>query len=280
MNAPQPALVRPLAALMLRQRIARAFGRSASSYDRHAALQRQVADSLLAKIPLQQECEHALDLGCGTGYSSSILRQRFPAATVVALDLALPMLKVAQEQLHGTALTEVALLCADAQTLPLLSDSVDLVFSSLALQWSSEPSRVFAEIERVLKPGGVALLSTLGPATLQELREAWAAVDQSRHSNEFLPESQLQQAAASAGLQMELGQEVKVRHYGSLLELAHELKGLGANVVTTPHADGMTTPSAFKAAAAAFARLQQAAGIPVQWQIFYLTLRKSEETRP
>jgi len=280
MNAPHSTLVQPLAASKQRMRIARAFGRGAGTYDQHAGLQRQVADSLLAKLPMHQQFEHVLDLGCGTGYSSSILRQCLPAAAMVAIDLALPMLKVAREHLHGNTTTMVQMLCGDAQALPLKRHSVDLLFSSLALQWCSEPAKVFAEINRVLKPGGLALLSTLGPDTLQELREAWAEVDRSRHSNEFVPESQLQQSAESAGLQMELEREVKVRHYDSLLALAHELKGLGANVVTTIQADGMTTPSAFKAAAAAFARHQQAAGIPVHWEVFYLSLRKRGETRP
>ncbi len=282
MNAMHPLTSQQDSALTLRTRIARAFGRSASSYDNHAGLQRQVADSLLAMLPAHEQATQVLDLGCGTGYCSARLRQRFPESVVVALDLALPMLTVANRQLNfdGAAATPVRMLCADAQALPLKSNSMDLLFSSLALQWCNEPATAFAEINRVLKPGAVALLSTLGPATLQELREAWAAVDANRHSNEFLPAAQLQQAAEAAGLKMQLTTKISVRYYDSLLALAHELKGLGANVVAHDKAEAMTTPSAFKAAAAAFARGRQSDGIPVHWEIFSLFLRKKTGINP
>ncbi len=282
MNALHPPTAQSAVALTLRNRIARAFGRSAGSYDKHADLQRQVADCLLAMLPVNVHSARILDLGCGTGYCSARLRQRFPASSVLALDLALPMLTVAARQLNAEAdqaAANVQMLCADAQALPLKSNSVDLLVSSLALQWCSDPVAVFAGIRRVLRPGGIALVSTMGPATLQALREAWAAVDADSHGNEFLPASQLQQAAATAGLQMQLQRDVVVRHYSSLLALAHEMKALGANVVTSA-TNALTTPAAFKAAAAAFARLRQQDGIPVEWEIYFLILRKPMESGP
>ena len=279
MNALPSTTLQQGTALALRSRIARAFGRGAASYDQHAGLQRQVADRLLAMLPEPEPAMQMLDLGCGTGYCSTRLRQLQPAASVLALDLALPMLAVANRQLNA-APAQVQMLCADAQALPLRDSSVDVLVSSLALQWCSDPTAVFAEIQRVLKPGALALVSTLGPASLQEMRAAWAAVDAKRHSNEFLPAWQLQQAAAAVGLQLQLEQEIWVRHYRSLLALAQELKGLGANVVAHAQAEVTTTPAAFKAAAAVFARGLQPDGIPVRWEILCLALRKKPQDSP
>src|SRR5207247_275267 len=98
MNARHPVTMQPELALTRRERIARAFGRSAQSYDQHADLQRHVANALLAMLPVHERADNVLDLGCGTGYCSARLRQRFPAATITALDLALPMLAVARKQ--------------------------------------------------------------------------------------------------------------------------------------------------------------------------------------
>ena len=61
-------------------------------------------------------------------------------------------------------------LVGDAEHLPLASQSVDLVFSSLAIQWCARPHLLFAELARVLRPGGRCLFTSLGPDTLRELR--------------------------------------------------------------------------------------------------------------
>ncbi len=49
--------------------------------------------------------------------------------------------------------------------------SVDVLFSNLCLQWVEDLPAVFAGFRRVLKPGGLLLVSTFGPDTLHELRE-------------------------------------------------------------------------------------------------------------
>jgi malonyl-CoA O-methyltransferase len=61
--------------------------------------------------------------------------------------------------------------------MPLADNSVAHIFSSLALQWCENIPALMFEIERVLQPGGTAVIATLGPDTLRELRSAWAKVD-------------------------------------------------------------------------------------------------------
>jgi malonyl-CoA O-methyltransferase len=253
--------------------IARAFARGAATYDTFAELQRQVADRLLAQLPSIEASACVLDLGCGTGYCTQQLQARAPA-TLLALDLALPMLSATAQRCGAS--NNLQLIGGDAQTLPLHNDSVDWIVSSLTLQWCSDITKVFAELGRVLRPGGRVLLSTLGPQTLQELRAAWAGVDNRQHSNGFVPASALQAAAGAANLQVSLHAELKIRHYPSLRALAMELKGLGANAVASAVSPGVTAPSAFQAASAAFAQHGDTAGIPVSWEIYYLQLQKPE----
>jgi len=76
---------------------------------------------------------------------------------------------------HAAAAVARARICANADCVPLASDSVDCVFSNLMLNWQPAPHRVFPEIARVLREGGLLLFSSLGPDTLRELREACAA---------------------------------------------------------------------------------------------------------
>jgi len=250
-----------------RERIARAFARSADSYDQHADLQRAVADQLLALLPSSSIADHVLDLGCGTGYCTRQLQSLLPAATMLALDLAEPML-------HRTRKVPTVLpLCADAQQLPLQASCMDLIVSSLAIQWCSDVDALLAGLHRVLRPGGTVLLSTLGPQSLHELRSAWQGIDQRMHSNRFTALAALEQAATAAGFVLDCARELRIRHYASLRALARELKGLGANAVLESGSSSVS-PAGFRAAEAAFARNRQAAGIPVQWEVFYLQLRR------
>ena len=69
-------------------------------------------------------------------------------------------------------------LCADMESLPLAAGSFGLVVSNLALHWLDDPADALREAHRVLEMGGLLMFSMLGPDTLCELRDAWAAADQ------------------------------------------------------------------------------------------------------
>ena len=115
---------------------------------------------------------------------SRALKRRYPASLVVAADIAPGMLARAKAQSRW--LRRFERVRADAYSLPFRDGAFDLVFSNLMLQWCDDLDAVFAEIARVLKPGGLLLFSTFGPGTLAELREAWAASgDAGNHVNHF-----------------------------------------------------------------------------------------------
>jgi malonyl-CoA O-methyltransferase len=265
-----------------RARIARAFARGAATYDQHAALQRQVADHLLAHVAPTLAPTRLLDLGAGTGYCTQYLQQYYGNVELVALDLAEPMLHATAKRCVSATHAELSahrvhLLCADAQMLPLQSAAFDLVVSSLAVQWCQHLPQVFAELARVLRPGGQALLSTFGPATLQELRVALQSVQPDYHANQFVEAVALQTLAQTAGLQVELHSQLLVQHYASFRQLSVELRGLGASTVLQATHNQPMTPARFQRLTNCFAAQQQSElGIPVTWEIFYLQLQKPE----
>jgi malonyl-CoA O-methyltransferase len=163
--------------------VQRAFGRAARSYDAAAVLQREIGGRMLERldyIRLQPAC--ILDLGCGTGAWLGPLGRRYGGARVVGLDLAPPMLRSAAardafwRRLVGRP--SAALVCGHAAALPLADASIDLVWSNLMLQWLPDLEPAFAEVWRVLRPGGLIMFSTFGPDTLMELRHAFAGEGQ------------------------------------------------------------------------------------------------------
>ncbi|HBC23215.1 MAG TPA: malonyl-[acyl-carrier protein] O-methyltransferase BioC, partial [Pseudomonas sp.] len=129
-----------------KRQVAASFSRAAASYDSVAALQRQVGNQLLARLPADLQVASWLDLGSGTGYFSRVLGSRFVHAKGVALDIAEGMLRHARPQ--GGARYFVA---GDAERLPLRDAGLDLIFSSLALQWCEDFASVLGEARRVLR---------------------------------------------------------------------------------------------------------------------------------
>ena len=156
-----------------RPRIRTSFDRASATYEAAAVLQARVADELLSRLePFNFTPGVILDLGAGTGRMTGELKRRYRRSLVVALDLAPGMLREARRHQHFFRRFERV--CADAMRLPFADASVDVVVSSLMLQWCDPPDSAFAEIRRVLKPEGFFAFSTFGPDTLRELRSAWA----------------------------------------------------------------------------------------------------------
>jgi ubiquinone/menaquinone biosynthesis C-methylase UbiE len=104
--------------------------------------------------------ETALDVGCGNGRHAELLATR--ANRVLGVDISRRLLETASERLDGVALVQ-----ADAATLPLSTGTVDLaVYVATLHHLPDRETRVesLAELARVLADGGVALVSAWSTA--------------------------------------------------------------------------------------------------------------------
>jgi malonyl-CoA O-methyltransferase len=151
------------------------------------------------------------------------------------------------------------------------------VFSSLAVQWCENLGAVFAELQRVMRPGTSAWLSTLGPDTLHELRSAWAAVDDRVHVNQFVGRDALVEAVQRAGLTLDACVEsTVVMRYTELRELTRELKALGAHNVNHGRPDGLLARRQLQQFSAAYEVQRTTDGsLPATYQVYYVQLTKS-----
>ncbi|MNM54233.1 Malonyl-[acyl-carrier protein] O-methyltransferase [compost metagenome] len=253
--------------------MAASFSRAAASYDSVAALQRAVGMSLLAQLPDDLAPTRWLDLGSGTGHFSRVLAERLPAASGVAVDIAEGMLRHARSE-QGGARFHVA---GDAERLPLRDNSVDLVFTSLAVQWCGQFASVLDEVRRVLRPGGVLAFSSLCVGTLTELRDSWQAVDGMVHVNRFRRFEDYQRLCAGSGLeQLGLQQRAHVLHYPDVRSLTHELKALGAHNLNPGRPAGLTGRARMQGLLQAYEAFRQPEGLPATYQVVYGVLRKPE----
>lgn len=101
-----------------------------------------------------------LDLGCGSGGISLHLAKEFSAGAVVGLDIEAPVIEEARARSMAAGLSDrVTFVQAEPGPLPFEAESFDLVFSKDAMIHIADKETLFADIFRVLKPGGILAAS-------------------------------------------------------------------------------------------------------------------------
>lgn len=255
-----------------KQAVARSFSRAAARYDSAAHLQRRLGERLLAGLPDDlRDVRTVLDLGCGTGYCLPALQAAYPSARLLAADLAEGMVAHARRERPVSA----AWFCADAEQLPLQSGTIDVLFSNLAFQWCENLPQLAGELQRVLSPHGYAVFTTLGPGTLAELRQAWAAVDDAVHVNRFPGRDTVRDALLEAGFErIALEAVPEVVHYPVLAHLLRELKTLGANNINRGRPAALTGRARIRALEAAYEAFRDSGGLPATWEVYFIVARK------
>ena len=264
--------------------VRRAFDHAAASYDAHAVLQREVGDRLLERLDFMTlQPARVLDVGTGTGYGLAHLQTRYAQADLCALDIAPAMLHAAQARLPqqgwaqrmlGSVLPRSGpqhhVLCADMDRLPLAASSVNLIWSSLALQWAHDLETTLKGFQRVLAPGGLLIFATFGPDTLKELRTAFAAVDDAPHVNRFIDLHDIGDMLVNAGFTspvMEM--EMLTLTYADLKTLMRDLKGIGAHNAAAARRRGLLGKSAWARLEQAYETQRREGRLPATFEVIY-----------
>ena len=252
-----------------RERLRAAFDRASAGYEAAARLQARVSTELLGRLTAFRLAPRVvLDLGSGTGRVTRELKRRYPRALVIALDIAPGMLREARR--HQWLWRRFARVCADALRLPLAAASVDLVFSSLVLQWCEPLEQALEEVRRVLRPTGFLAFSTFGPDTLKELRAAWAQADGLSHVNRFLDVHDVGDALGRSGLaepvldvdRIELG-------YPDTLSLMRDLKAIGAHNVTAGRPRTLLGKARLRRMTQAYEAWRRDGALPATYEVIY-----------
>lgn len=116
-----------------------------------------LADATEQMLDLAQvhQGDRVLDLAAGDGEQSIRAAHRVGAdGYVLATDISPKLLTFAEESAQKLGLGQLETQVMDARTLDAADESFDAVISRLGLMLIPEPDRVFAEIRRVLRPGG------------------------------------------------------------------------------------------------------------------------------
>lgn len=210
-----------------------------------------------------------MDLGCGTGHVARALRRRYPDSRVIAVDMSLAMLRQAHAARNRAR--NPAYVCADAQCLPFADASAALICSNMALHWCHDLERALIECRRVLAPGGLLLMSTVGPDTLRELRTSWVAADGHARGSPYLDASGIAGVLARAGFTDPVVETEMMRFlYRDLAHLMRELKLMGVNHGAQGRPRGLGGRAHLQAAARAYEGWRTAKGyLPASFEVIY-----------
>ena len=209
-------------------------------------LRREIASRMHDRLALVKLAPaRVLDAGCGSGADLATLQTDYPAAQVIGVDASAAMLAGARAAAPASGLksmfsrlmpgkTGIDLVCADFGQLPFGPNSVDLVWSNLALHWHPQPDRVFAEWRRVLRVEGLLMFSNFGPDTFRELRTAFAAVDEHPHALPFVDMHDFGDQLVEAGFSTPvMDMEIITVTYDTPDALLADVRALGGNPLAT-----------------------------------------------
>jgi malonyl-CoA O-methyltransferase len=246
-----------------------AFERAAPTYDATAALQQEVGRRMMERLDLiRLQPVRILDLGAGTGEFSQALMRRYRKADVVALDLALNMLRHTRRR--GGWFRRPRCICGDAEQLPFADESFQFIFSNLMLQWCQDLEPVFTELHRVLAPGGLLMFTTFGPDTLMELRASWEAADGYSHVNRFIDMHDVGDALVrTRWAEPVMDAERITVTYREARTLMQDLKHLGAHNITAGRPRGLTGRHRLQRVMQAYECYRRDGVLPASYEVVY-----------
>ncbi|WP_339901142.1 methyltransferase domain-containing protein [Paraglaciecola polaris] len=231
----------------LKSRIAMQFSRAATRYDNAAQVQIDIADDAVVlftehtKNDLKKLPRRVLDIGCGTGRVTRQLAATGvnKAQNILAMDLAFGMLQHAEQAweqpISGQSAPQLSTICwlqGDAEHIPLGDNTLEGVFSSMALQWCKDRTQVCHEINRVLVSGARGVLAIMCAGSMHELDTCWQHIDHTRQINHFASAHDWASSAEKVGLQVQMQQKNYVTWHADVRTLLGSMKQIGANVVT------------------------------------------------
>ena len=201
------------------------FSKYARYYDRYSTIQNLSASKLISKVE-GDFFDRILDIGCGTGNYTKLLREKFPKARIKAIDISSEMIEVAKEKLHGQ---DIEFIIDDAETIDP-QGQFDLISSNASFQWFENLECALSRYAAFLKKGGVILFSIFGPATFHELDKALKELSGKKtsiNSCNFCDKPEMEKILKRILKNTDVERKIYRQNYNSLTELLKNIKYTG-----------------------------------------------------
>ncbi len=242
------------------EKLIESFSKHAQTYDRHAQLQRSMAERLASMLPSPLPSP-ILEIGCGTGIFTKHLLSK-EARQLFLNDLAPGMLESVKHQLSLPNNSELLLGNAEHLKFP----KVRMITGNAVFQWFQTPQETLEKFTTVLEKKGHVLFNTFGSKTLQDFRNLGSL----ESPNFLLTSDRWESSLKNAGLKI-TRKEVEERHvfFQSTRELLKNLQQIGAAPIR------MLKPSELKKLIRDYdAEFNTSQGVYTQWELLYFSASK------
>lgn len=262
------------------------FSEKAGTYDQFALVQKKMAEQLqqliFTAVP-PEKVTQLLEIGCGTGGLTRLLRRHFSEAEYQAIDMAPGMLDQARNRLRAEGL-DCDFLQADIEdwVWDQEKSKLDLIVSGACFQWLSQPAETMKGIGKLLHPGAPLLFSTFGPDTFEELHASFKyahfCLGQTdvRHGLSFYSGDQWESMLLEAGFEeIRVTSQKVVLTYPSVIDFLHAVKAVGANT-SQEKASGLGHRKLLMEMMRYYERTYASDhGIPVTYDLLYIQANQS-----
>ncbi len=201
----------------------------------------EIAQRMLQRLSyIRLQPQDILDAGCGAGHALDPLRARYAGSNYIGQDNCSPLLQVARQRyqhkpslwhkLRNKPAPGLRFEQADMASTGLADQSLDLVWSNLALHWHPEPHLVLQEWRRILRNDALAMYSSFGPGSLVELRAAIEDAGLETQTMQFVDMHDFGDIMLQVGFaDPVMDQEVITLTYRSAAKLLEDMRALGGN---------------------------------------------------
>jgi malonyl-CoA O-methyltransferase len=217
-----------------KEQVRKHFSRYAPHYDENAKVQKNMADILIQWVKSRQpfDCRNILDIGCGTGYVTSMLRDAFPQAAITAMDISPRMLEIASGKVHDG---NICFICGDIEE-ALPGGPYQLIVSNATFQWLNNQGAVLKNIMNSLSPGGLFCFSTFGEKTFSEFHNAYSKAAEKLGIEDFHPSGQefcdvsyFKNILKTRYSSFSFNEELVKENHKTVLDFLNSIKKIGAS---------------------------------------------------
>jgi malonyl-CoA O-methyltransferase len=205
--------------------IKRNFSEYAKYYDRYASVQNACALKLVQKINTPGP-ENILEIGCGTGNYTWLLRRRYPDSEITAVDISDEMIRIAKTKLVRD---NIEFITADAEEIRF-NRKFDLITSNASFQWFDDLQGSLERYKNILARGGSIVFSIFGPRTFGELgicMGKYNGKNFSISSTDFIEKKRIEDILRAISPEPVVEEEIIKENHSSVFELLKKIKYTG-----------------------------------------------------
>ncbi len=194
-------------------------------------MRREVASRMSERLSLVKiDPAYILDAGCGYSADTPLLVKRFGGSHVFWLDMSWAVLQEAKRE-NNKKIT--GFVCGNFAALPLETNTIDIIWSNLALHWHPKPDEVLREWNRVLKPNGLLMFSCFGNGTFAELKKSFSGIDSYSHVHSFEDMIQLGDVLIETGFTEPVLERERINvTYRDAQKLLADVRSFGGNAMS------------------------------------------------